>query len=73
MALNFIGVRGAKPGVAREKRIHYAKDILQKELLPHVGISSFCETKKAYFLGWVRGWGGGRNVGEGGRSEGAHV
>ena len=51
MALNFIGVRGAKPGVAREKRIHYAKDILQKELLPHVGISSFCETKKAYFLG----------------------
>ena len=51
VALNFIGVRGAKPGVTREKRIKYAKDILQKELLPHVGISSFCETKKAYFLG----------------------
>ena len=53
VALNFIGVRGAKPGVTREKRIKYAKDILQKELLPHVGISSFCETKKAYFLGLV--------------------
>ena len=51
VALNFIGVRGAKPGVTRERRIRYAKDILQKELLPHVGISSFCETKKAYFLG----------------------
>lgn len=51
VALNFIGVRGAKPGVTREHRIKYAKDILQKELLPHVGISSFCETKKAYFLG----------------------
>ena len=55
MALNFIGTRGAKPGVTREKRIKYAKDILQKELLPHVGVSSFCETKKAYFLGYVRG------------------
>ena len=53
VALNFIGTRGAKPGVAREKRIKYAKDILQKELLPHVGVSSFCETKKAYFLGYV--------------------
>jgi DNA-directed RNA polymerase II subunit RPB2 len=53
VALNFIGVRGAKPGVTRENRIKYAKDILQKELLPHVGISSFCETKKAYFLGYM--------------------
>ena len=31
----------------------YAKDLLQKELLPHVGISEFCETKKAYFLGYM--------------------
>ena len=51
MALNFIGARGAKPGVTREKRIKYAREILQKEVLPHVGISNFCETKKAYFLG----------------------
>ena len=53
VALNFIGARGAKPGVTREKRIKYAREILQKEVLPHVGISNFCETKKAYFLGYV--------------------
>lgn len=51
VALNFIGSRGAKPGVTKEKRIKYAREILQKEMLPHVGISDFCETKKAYFLG----------------------
>ncbi|OQV25070.1 DNA-directed RNA polymerase II subunit RPB2 [Hypsibius exemplaris] len=53
VALNFIGARGAKPGVTREKRIKYAKEILQKELLPHVGTHEFCETKKAYFLGYM--------------------
>ena len=53
VALNFIGTRGAKPGVTRERRIKYAREILQKEVLPHVGISAFCETKKAYFLGCV--------------------
>jgi len=44
---------GAKPGVTKEKRIKYAKEILQKEMLPHVGVSDFCETKKAYFLGYM--------------------
>uniref|UniRef100_UPI00358F32EA DNA-directed RNA polymerase II subunit RPB2 isoform X1 n=1 Tax=Myxine glutinosa TaxID=7769 RepID=UPI00358F32EA len=53
VALNFIGSRGAKPGVTKEKRIKYAKEILQKEVLPHVGVSDFCETKKAYFLGYI--------------------
>lgn len=53
VALNFIGARGAKPGVTREKRIKYAKEILQKEMLPHVGTQEFCETKKAYFLGYM--------------------
>jgi len=53
VALNFIGSRGARPGVTKEKRIKYAKEILQKEMLPHVGVSDFCETKKAYFLGSV--------------------
>ena len=51
VALNFIGARGARPGVTKEKRIKYAKEVLQKEMLPHVGVSDFCETKKAYFLG----------------------
>ena len=51
VALNFIGARGARPGVTKEKRIKYAREILQKEMLPHAGVSDFCETKKAYFLG----------------------
>lgn len=53
VALNFIGTRGARPGVTKEKRIKYAREILQKEMLPHVGVSDFCETKKAYFLGYM--------------------
>ena len=31
----------------------YAREILQKEMLPHVGISKYCETKKAYFFGYM--------------------
>lgn len=53
IALNFIGIRGAKPGVTKERRVKYAKEILQKEMLPHVGVSGFCETKKAYYLGYM--------------------
>ncbi len=53
VALNFIGTRGARPGVTKEKRIKYAQEILQKEMLPHVGVSEFCETRKAYFLGYM--------------------
>ena len=53
VALNFIGVRGARPGVTKEKRIKYAKEIMQKEMLPHIGISDYCETKKAYYLGYI--------------------
>ncbi|KAH9419431.1 DNA-directed RNA polymerase II subunit RPB2 [Dermatophagoides pteronyssinus] len=53
IALNFIGTRGARPGVPFEKRVKYAKEILQKEMLPHVGVGDFCETKKAYYLGYM--------------------
>lgn len=31
----------------------YARDILQKEMLPHVGVEEYCETKKAYYFGYV--------------------
>ena len=44
------GKRGSAVGVTREKRIKYAKEILQKELLPHVGVDEDCETKKAYYM-----------------------
>lgn len=54
VALDLIGKRGIpRPNVPKAKRIKYAVDILQKELLPHIGISEFCETKKAYFLGYL--------------------
>ncbi|WVY92449.1 hypothetical protein V8G54_031537 [Vigna mungo] len=51
VALDYIGKRGATVGVTKEKRIKYAKEILQKEMLPHVGVGEYCETKKAYYFG----------------------
>ena len=46
MALDYIGKRGATVGVTRERRIQYAREILQREMLPHVGIVGNNETKK---------------------------
>ncbi|EOD30410.1 hypothetical protein EMIHUDRAFT_456588 [Emiliania huxleyi CCMP1516] len=70
--------RGSTQGVSKDKRIEYAKQILQREMLPHVGsqpccsgvtphsrstikrhgptplgIQPYCETKKAYFVGYI--------------------
>ncbi|EEQ82318.1 hypothetical protein NCER_100983 [Vairimorpha ceranae BRL01] len=53
VALDYIGKRAAPVGSSREKRINFAKDLLAKELLPHIGTQEFCETKKAYFLGYM--------------------
>ena len=33
-------------GAVRSARVQYAREILQRELLPHLGISDYCETKK---------------------------
>jgi hypothetical protein len=38
VALDYIGKRGPTQGVTQQKRIEYAKQCLQRELLPHVGI-----------------------------------
>ena len=46
VALDYIGKRGATVGVTKEKRIQYAREILQREMLPHVGIVGNNETKK---------------------------
>ncbi|KAF8349670.1 DNA-directed RNA polymerase II, subunit 2 [Amanita rubescens] len=43
VALDFIGNRGTTTGLSRERRIRYAQEILQKEMLPH----------KAYFFGYM--------------------
>ncbi|KAK4486934.1 hypothetical protein RD792_006247 [Penstemon davidsonii] len=53
VALDYIGKRGSTIGVTKERRIKYAKEILQREMLPHVGTEEYCETKKAYYFGYV--------------------
>lgn len=53
VALNFIANRSTLSGMSKERRIDHVRNILQKELLPHVGISDFCETRKSYFLGYM--------------------
>lgn len=53
LALDYIGKRGSAIGVKREDRIQYAREILQKEMLPHIGITEVSETKKAYYLGYM--------------------
>lgn len=53
VALDYIGRRGSVTGINREKRLRYARDILQKELLPHITQQEGYETRKAYFLGYM--------------------
>jgi hypothetical protein len=47
------GIRGPTPQATKEKRMRYAKELLQKDFLPHVGVSEYCEGKKAYFFGYM--------------------
>lgn len=53
VALDFIGKRGQSTGVPRDKRIKHARDILQKEMLPHISQKEGSETRKAFFLGYM--------------------
>jgi len=53
VALDYIGKRGTAINVGRRERVQYARDILQKEMLPHVGVEEHNETKKAFFLGYI--------------------
>lgn len=53
VALDYIGKRGMTVGATREKRIKYAREILQKEFLPHLGTTEYVETKKAFFFGYM--------------------
>ncbi|KIO33829.1 hypothetical protein M407DRAFT_229733 [Tulasnella calospora MUT 4182] len=52
-AMDHIGRRGTTTGLNKEKRLRYAQEILQKELLPHISMAEGSETKKAYFLGYM--------------------
>lgn len=53
VALDFIGRRGSARDVTKDERIQYARGILQKEMLPHVGVEQHCEAKKGFFLGYA--------------------
>jgi DNA-directed RNA polymerase II subunit RPB2 len=53
VALDYIGKRGSVVGASKTQRIQYAKELLEKELLPHIGMTPNCETKKAYFFGYI--------------------
>ena len=54
VALDYIGKRGnGNTGQNRVNRIRAAKDLLQKEMLPHISQSEGCETRKAFFLGYM--------------------
>ena len=53
IALDFIGKRGNSQGITKDKRVKYARDIMQKELLPHISQSEGNETRKAFFLGYM--------------------
>jgi DNA-directed RNA polymerase II subunit RPB2 len=51
-ALDHLGRRGNQSG-AMDKRVRYAREILQKEFLPHISQEEGAETKKAFFLGYI--------------------
>lgn len=54
IALDFIAKRGNQGHtISRIQRMKNAKDVLQKELLPHIAQNEGCETRKAYFLGYM--------------------
>ncbi|KAL8290166.1 hypothetical protein RQP46_003105 [Phenoliferia psychrophenolica] len=53
VALDFIGRRGTVAALTRDRRINYAQEILQKEMLPHVSMAQGQNTKKAYFFGYM--------------------
>jgi DNA-directed RNA polymerase II subunit RPB2 len=53
IALDFIAKRANTVGVTREKRIKYAKELLQLELLPHISTEPGSEQQKGYFIGYM--------------------
>lgn len=53
VCLDYIGNRGTTTGLSKERRLRYAQEILQKEMLPHVSMAEGSESKKAYFFGYM--------------------
>ncbi|KAI9842564.1 MAG: DNA-dependent RNA polymerase II [Sclerophora amabilis] len=53
VALDYISKRGNSLGTTKDKRIKFARDIMQKEMLPHISQKEGSETRKAFFLGYM--------------------
>jgi len=53
LALDYIAKRGPTMGATKDTRIQYARELLQKELLPHVGKSPNIEGRKSFFIGYM--------------------
>ncbi|KAF2090959.1 DNA-directed RNA polymerase II polypeptide [Saccharata proteae CBS 121410] len=53
-ALDYIGRRGVNSGVGTQReRLKQARDIMTRELLPHISQADGSETRKAFFLGYM--------------------
>lgn len=52
-ALDFIAKRGIAQNYIKEKRIIYAKLLLETEFLPHVSTKSNGQLQKSFFLGYM--------------------
>ncbi|PLB49620.1 DNA-dependent RNA polymerase II RPB140 [Aspergillus steynii IBT 23096] len=54
VALDFIAKRGSsQSSMNHDRRVRYAREIMQKELLPHISQNEGSETRKAFFLGYM--------------------
>jgi DNA-directed RNA polymerase II subunit RPB2 len=51
-ALDFIAKRGQNSGT-RDRRLKFARDIMQREFLPHISQKEGQDTRKAYFFGYM--------------------
>ncbi|KAF3451172.1 hypothetical protein FNV43_RR07264 [Rhamnella rubrinervis] len=51
VALDYIGKRGQTVGVTKDKRIKYAKEILQRKCFPMLALENFVRRKKLTILG----------------------
>ncbi|OAK97645.1 beta and beta-prime subunits of DNA dependent RNA-polymerase [Phaeosphaeriaceae sp. SRC1lsM3a] len=51
-ALDFIAKRGVNTGT-RDRRLKFARDIMQREFLPHISQKEGQDTRKAYFFGYM--------------------
>ncbi|KAH9880784.1 DNA-dependent RNA polymerase II [Plenodomus lingam] len=51
-ALDFIARRGAQQAT-KDRRLKFARDIMQREFLPHISQKEGQDTRKAYFFGYM--------------------